>query len=192
MVATSVEDGEDVFGDLFGADGIASDTVSTVLVSEDNLCRIADPAGLDELQLDREEQSEDEARLLSEGVTAAGGVLPRSNPYVGSFHRGSAVKRRRPDEECEEDSNDYTIKHTHNGDFLLPRNNPYVGSFHRGGTEKQKNKQTKQTRTTSEDFAPQFLPIGMMMTAVTRAKESQRNATRPSPARKAVRRAVIF
>ena len=75
--------------------------------------------------------------------------LPKSNPYVGSFHRGGAAKRPQPDE--------------HPG-HTLPAHNPYVGSFHRGGRAKKK-KMTKHASAEADNFVQQFLPLGMMMAA---------------------------
>jgi hypothetical protein len=83
-------------------------------------------------------------------------------------------KRMRPDERFDDGNNEGPIKLTHNGNCPLPINNPYVGSFHRGA--KKKKKQTKPTPTTSENFVQQFLPLGMMMAAVTRSQEFQGHA----------------
>ncbi len=79
--------------------------------------------------------------------------LPKSNPYVGSFHRGGAAKRPMLDE--------------HQG-HKLPAHNPYVGSFHRGMAAKKKKK-TKHASAEADNFVQQFLPIGMMMAATKKA-----------------------
>jgi hypothetical protein len=75
------------------------------------------------------------------------------------------MKRTRPDDES------VTERGGDEDRFpRLPKNNPYVGSFHRGAEAAAKRKKKAKAKPNTEDFVQQFLPLGMMMAAVSRSK----------------------
>jgi hypothetical protein len=122
-------------------------------------------------------------RLLAEGSDR----LPRGNPYVGTFHRGTP----RAEEAAQPEM----------AGCMLPRHNPYVGSFHRGavmplkrkagelsdGFEEVKMKKSPSSdglRRSTEHFVQQFLPLGMMSAAVAGSRTSRKGVNKGKDAQK--------